>query len=218
MIMGEKFDGAQPAPRPSDLSLPKAKRGAWAILCVMPLMERKVAEVLRDVLKLQVYVPIETYLPKTANVARSHKPWRPRTRPVIPGVIFALLDSDEAIDRARKNDAVRRILCSNDGRPVAVPAIDIGSMILFEAWGAYDSTRKVSGARSGRRRGKRGVGDPESRWKSGQRVKIGDGAFAGFIGTVLRADRDDRIEVLISIFGRETPVQLDERDIAEEGE
>lgn len=183
----------------------------WLILCVSPLMERKVEETLRDV-GLSVYVPIEKFRPKTANVAKASKPWRPRTRPLIPGYIFADLADDRALDIARANHAVRRILCNN-GEPVKVPSIAIGSMVLFEAAGAFDRTVRQSGARKGRRRGPRGSSAPEGRWKSGQRVKIAEGPFAGFLAEIVRADREDRVEVLVSIFGRMTPTTLGEAEI-----
>lgn len=44
----------------------------------------------------------------------------------------------------------------------------------------------------------------------GQAVKITDGPFAEFLGTVQAIDENKgQVEVLISIFGRETPVELD---------
>lgn len=218
MMMGETFEPAQSAPRPAELR-PKPKWTStgppWTILCVAPHMERKVAETLREA-GLTVHVPVETYLPKTANVAKAYRPWKPRTRPLIPGYVFAELPDEAALDLARANANVR--LWCREGLPITVPALVVGTLVWFEGGGLFDRTRKTSGARNGRRRGKRGAPGFESRWKSGQRVKIGDGPFAGFIGTIMRADRDDRIEVLVSIFGRETPVQLDERDIEEEGE
>lgn len=191
---------------------------AWTILNTAPHMERKVAEWLTDEAKrvgvaMRVYVPIETYLPKTANVARSSRPWRPRTRPLIPGYVFAELPSDQALDVARSNANVR-LMC-REGRPVTASALAVGMIALFEAWGAYDSTRRASGARRGGRRGKRGGGVHQSRWKSGQRVKIGEGPFMGFIATIQKADREDRMEALIDIFGRSTPIVIDEAMIEE---
>lgn len=47
-------------------------------------------------------------------------------------------------------------------------------------------------------------------FSSGEAVKIIDGAFADFLGTVDSIDEEKgRIKVLVSIFGRETPVDLD---------
>jgi len=44
----------------------------------------------------------------------------------------------------------------------------------------------------------------------GEAVKIVDGPFADFLGTIDTIDQDKgKIKVLVSIFGRETPVELD---------
>lgn len=44
----------------------------------------------------------------------------------------------------------------------------------------------------------------------GQAVKIKEGPFADFLGTVQEIDEErGKIKVLVSIFGRETPVELD---------
>lgn len=44
----------------------------------------------------------------------------------------------------------------------------------------------------------------------GEAVKIIDGPFADFLGTVSQIDEEKgKIKVLVSIFGRETPVELD---------
>lgn len=204
-----RLERALAPPRPISTGTP------WAILGVTPLMERKVAETLRDA-GLQVHVPIETYLPKSANVARAHRPWRPRTRPLIPGIVFALLETERDLDIARANHAVR--LNCREGRVVTVPSLAIGTFVLFEAMGAFDSARKVSGAAKRTRRKRRGKGVvAESRWVSGQRVKIaGEGAFAGFWGHVFRERGDGVVDVLVTLFGRETPVTIDE-DMIEEG-
>jgi transcriptional antiterminator NusG len=47
-------------------------------------------------------------------------------------------------------------------------------------------------------------------FKSGQRVRIVDGPFQDFMGTVSEIDMDrNKVRVLVSFFGRETPVELD---------
>ncbi len=48
------------------------------------------------------------------------------------------------------------------------------------------------------------------KFKKGDSVKITDGPFADFVGEVQEIDEDKgRLKVLVSIFGRETPVDLD---------
>lgn len=58
------------------------------------------------------------------------------------------------------------------------------------------------------------VSSPAPRYKSklsvGEAVKITDGPFTDFLGTIHKIDEEKgKVEVLVSIFGRETPVELD---------
>lgn len=50
----------------------------------------------------------------------------------------------------------------------------------------------------------------KSQFSSGEAVKITDGPFSDFLGTVESIDEArGKVKVLVSIFGRETPVELD---------
>ena len=58
------------------------------------------------------------------------------------------------------------------------------------------------------------VSAPAKRFKTkfsvGEAVKITDGPFADFLGTINEMDEEKgKVKVLVSIFGRETPVELD---------
>lgn len=60
---------------------------------------------------------------------------------------------------------------------------------------------------------------PAKRFKTkfsvGEAVKIVDGPFADFLGTISEMDEEKgKVKVLVSIFGRETPVELDFLQIA----
>ena len=49
----------------------------------------------------------------------------------------------------------------------------------------------------------------ESGFTVGREVDIRDGAFAGFVGIIDRVDEEnERLTVMVSIFGRMTPVEL----------
>lgn len=58
------------------------------------------------------------------------------------------------------------------------------------------------------------VASPAPRFKTklsiGEAIKITDGPFTGFLGTINSIDEEKgKVKVLVSIFGRETPVELD---------
>lgn len=55
----------------------------------------------------------------------------------------------------------------------------------------------------------------KTKYSKGEAVKIIDGPFADFLGTVDAIDEDKgKVKVLVSIFGRETPVELDFLQVA----
>lgn len=50
----------------------------------------------------------------------------------------------------------------------------------------------------------------KTRFSTGEAVKITDGPFSDFLGTINEIDEEKgKVKVLVSIFGRETPVELD---------
>ena len=56
----------------------------------------------------------------------------------------------------------------------------------------------------------------EAGYKVGDGVKITDGPFADFVGTVDEVDEEKgTVKVLVNIFGRETPVELDFLQVSE---
>ena len=59
---------------------------------------------------------------------------------------------------------------------------------------------------------------PEVRIQIGERVKIVDGPFTDFFGTVDEVlEEKERLRVLVSFFGRETPVELDFLQVEKQG-
>lgn len=180
----------------------------WNILRVAPNMERRVRDTLAEA-GLQVYVPVETRWPKGYRLMTKAEKLRakPITRPLVPGLVFAVLPDDDAINLVNENKAAR-LLKAGDG-PLKVRAQDIGVLAFWEACHEFDETWAPPLRRNGSKRGRRKK-DHNARWKGGERVKVTHGPFAGLFGEVLRASREDRVEVLMTIFGRETPAEVEE--------
>lgn len=75
-------------------------------------------------------------------------------------------------------------------KPTPIPEHEVRSIVSFMTQGAAPTYKTVYG--------------------EGDTVKIVDGPFAEFIGKVDSVDKDrGKVRVLVSIFGRETPVELD---------
>lgn len=95
-----------------------------------------------------------------------------------------------------------------------------------ETWHLVNSTPKVTGFLGGKKptpitekeamhilhQVQEGVERPKSivSYTIGEQVNVTEGPFASFVGTVEEVDSDkERLKVLVSIFGRATPVDLD---------
>ncbi len=75
-------------------------------------------------------------------------------------------------------------------KPTPIPEHEVKSIVSFMTQGAQPTYKTV--------------------YSEGDTVKIVDGPFSEFIGKVESVDKDrGKVRVLVSIFGRETPVELD---------
>lgn len=186
----------------------------WSILITDPRMVRKVVESLSDQ-GVSAYAPMEVFERKVST-RRAYQPgtrWVRTARPLLGAYVFALLDTDEALDTARGNKAVREVMC-RDGRPVRIPALVVGSLALLEGLHTFDETwtppklKRKTVKRGGRRRKYR-----EQPFEANEGLKITAGPFEGFTGLFLRAAREDRITVLVTLFGRVSEVEVGANDV-----
>jgi transcriptional antiterminator NusG len=115
---------------------------------------------------------------------------RVTSRTFYPGYVFVQMEmTDESWHLVKDTPKVSGFV---GGRhPTAVPEPEIAQIAQQVAEGAAKPKPKVV-------------------YEAGDHVRVIDGAFANFTGTVEEVNPDkQKVKVLVSIFGRATPVELD---------
>jgi len=168
-----------------------AKR--WYIIHAYSNFENKVAESIREQAKQrglselfeEVMVPKE----KVVEVRRGRKV--DAERKFFPGYVLAKMDlTDEAFHLIKNTPKVTGFLGA-DNKPM--PISD------------SEAARIMHQVQEGIERPK-----PSVSFEVGEQVRVSDGPFASFNGTVEEVDEArSRLKVAVSIFGRATPVELE---------
>ena len=119
----------------------------------------------------------------------------PKRARLYPGYIMVQMEmNDESWYVVRNTPGVTGFVSSDDereGRPKPV---------ALEPWEVDDILHQIESE----------TPKPRIGYTRGQSVRITDGPFADFIGTVDDVDVDKgKVSILVSFFGRETPVELD---------
>lgn len=162
----------------------------WYAIRVVSRQEGVVARALAEA-GLTGYVPQHITEPKFARRKVT------RSRPLIPGYVMADLPDDDAIQAAIAIQGVVR-----GAHRIPLRPVEVGALVLFEACHAFDETwkpPKVKGAR---------------RFKAGQVAKVVSGHFEGRLVQVLKGKNKGRLDVLLTIFGRDIEFEMEERQLA----
>lgn len=144
------------------------------------------------------------YAPKHVTEAKFARRKAVRTRPLIPGYVFASLPDDDAIQAALAIQGVIR-----SAHRIPLRGIDIGALVLEEACHAYDETwtpPKPKGLRYHRR------------WKPGDIATLDArdmGLLAGHSVKILRTKNRDRLDVLLTICGRTSEIEVRDHQLTQ---
>lgn len=171
---------------------------AWYCIRTATRQEHKVVEGLHDLayehrLDLQAYLPCETRWNRLSKVKTI------KQVPMLPGYLFVQIDA-EHLWRVDKIEHVYQILGWSTHR-TTTEAAKLASFVTelrtAEAEGDFNKTG-------------RNKHHPKLRHKlsKGQRVRIVEGSFTGLIGQIVALKGTDRVRVLLSLFGREVPIEL----------
>ncbi len=167
----------------------------WYIIHAYSNFEKKVATSIREQAAMQgleeLFEEIEVPTEEVVEVVRGKK--RTIERRYFPGYVLAKMQlTDEAYHLVKNTPKVTGFLGADGGKkPLPVPQSEV-DQILGKA--VEDAERPRS----------------TLTFEVGERIKVTDGPFASFEGAV--EDVDDaaqRLKVTVSIFGRETPVELE---------
>ena len=181
---------AEPTRPPAKASNPHHK---WYIVHAYSNFEKKVAESIREQAHQhnlddsfsEILVPTEDVV----EVRRGRK--INAERKFFPGYVLVKMDlSDEAYHLVKNTPKVTGFLGSGS-KPMPVSEKEVARII-----GAIEE----------------GVERPKTtiRFDIGETVRVTDGPFASFSGSVERVDEErERLSVTVSIFGRATPVELE---------
>ncbi|MGE5502536.1 MAG: transcription termination/antitermination protein NusG [Ignavibacteriales bacterium] len=186
---------AETAPRASN------PRHKWYIVHAYSNFEKKVAESIREQAKQQgledqfsdILVPTEDVV----EIRRGRKV--ASERKFFPGYVLVKMEmTDEAYHLIKNTPKVTGFLGSGN-KPMPVSEKEV--------------QRIVGAIEEGVERPK-----PTVTYEIGEQVRVTDGPFASFNGTVEDVDEDRaRLKVTVSIFGRATPVELEYSQVEKVG-
>ena len=172
---------------------PATRPKRWYIVHAYSNFENKVADSIREQAKQrhlddrfeEVLVPKE----KVVEVRRGRKV--DAERKFFPGYVLVKMDlTDEAYHLIKNTPKVTGFLGA-DNKPMPISEAE-ASRILHQVQEGIDRPK------------------PSVSFEVGEQVRVSDGPFASFNGTVEEVDdARSRVKVAVSIFGRPTPVELE---------
>lgn len=168
-----------------------AKR--WYSVSVLSNFEKKIAEQIRtSVIEQHLEDDIEEVLVPTEEVIEVRRGKKVTTeRRFMPGYVLVRMEmSDHGYHLINSINRVTGFL-GPQGRPMPMRDAEV-NQILNRVQEGEDSPRTLI------------------HFEVGERVKVNEGPFEDFDGMVEQVDEDaQRLKVMVSIFGRETPVELE---------
>lgn len=138
-----------------------------------------------------IIVPEETVVTNVNGKRRNIK------KKCFPGyVLIRMIMNEDTWHLVKDTDKVTGFIGGERGRPIPISNEDAANMI-----GNVDEGGTTKRARS------------TSEYSAGDNVKVTEGPFASFVGVVEAVNSNGKLKVNVSIFGRPTPVELDDTQV-----
>lgn len=168
-----------------------SKKALWYVVHTYSGHEHKVAQTLKqrvETMSLQDKV-FEIFIPTQSKIQIKQGKKEKVKEKIFPGYIMVkMILTDEAWLAVRTTQGITSFVGAGN-KPTPLPKSEVESILKFSQMEApkYKAAFTI-----------------------GEAVKIIEGPFADFLGTVDHIDEaKGKVRVLVSIFGRETPVELD---------
>jgi len=178
---------------------PMAKR--WYSVAVLSNFEKKVAEQIRHAVEdAGLEEQIEEVLVPTEEVIEMRRGKKVTAeRRFMPGYVLVRMEmSDEGYHLVTSINRVTGFL-GPQGRPMPMRDDEVNAILNRVEEGESAPKLMIS-------------------FDVGEQVKVNDGPFEDFDGTVEEVDEDNqRLKVTVSIFGRATPVELEFTQVTKQG-
>ena len=167
------------------------KKARWYVVHTYSGHENKVAETLKqrtDTLNLTHQI-LKVLIPTQEKIQIKRGQRKTVREKIFPGYMLVYLElTDNAWLAVRTTQGVTGFVGIGN-KPTPLPKHEVETIQKYISQGAPQY---------------------KAEYVEGEAVKITDGPFNDFLGTVQSIDEDrGKVEVLVSIFGRETPVELD---------
>lgn len=173
----------------SDQSVPGAR---WYVVHTYSGHENRVATALKQRIEsehlensiLEVLVPTQEKIEIRGGKKETIK------EKIFPGYILVRMILDDTSWLAVRTTQGVTSFIGMSNKPTPIPDSEVKTIVKFMEQGGQPTYKQI--------------------FSEGDTVKIIDGPFAEFIGKVDSVDKErGKVKVLVSIFGRETPVELD---------
>lgn len=197
-MIEESTEGEAPqdeAAKPA-MPAPKVYRGKWYIVHTYSGHENKVAKTLMQRVQAMGFEEriFDALVPTRDTIRVRGGKKETIKEKIFPGYILVNMDlSDEAWVLVRTTPGVTSFVGAQN-KPTPIRDDEVQAIVAFV--GQKDPVYKAQ-------------------FSMGEAVKITDGPFSDFLGTIESIDEaKGKVKVLVSIFGRETPVELDFLQVA----
>jgi transcriptional antiterminator NusG len=189
-----KTEEKNPIPQKSELKDKKTKENEnlkWYVVNTQSGHEQRVADEIRkrvEAMELQERIT-EVLVPVQKKIVVKEGKQTIKEERIFPGYVLVRVDLDRDMQEIIKNTegVIGFVRTGKDPRPLPDNEVKAIMKFMEVEQPAYQISFNV-----------------------GDAVKITDGAFVDFVGSVSEIDEEKgKVKVLISIFGRETPVDLE---------